>query len=378
MCVSRMQQQALLSCTQNATSGEEYRRGWHPEIFTPAAQPCSVLVVGAGPAGMECAMVLGRRGYTVHLRDSAPELGGHWRHVSRYPRCAEYGRVISYREAQLRKLKNVEIHLKVRPMTADDVLQYGADRVVIATGAHWSTAGVGAEVHRPISGADAAAPAVLTPEQIMEGKPVPGKRIVVLDGDGHFTGIAMAELLADRGKQVTLVTNMNDVTEFAKYTMELANNKRLLHEKGIRYLTNHWAHDFVPGKLSLFYLYRDSPGLYENEPGRWGRRASSDLLEVDCDALVLVTSRVPNSELYTQLRQRRAEWARHEVQDVYRIGDCHAPRQVLNAIFDGHRLGREFDSPHPQFPLPFIRERQVWGHETFPKAGDTRPAVEPI
>jgi dimethylamine/trimethylamine dehydrogenase len=376
MCVSRMQQQALLSCTQNATSGEEYRRGWHPERFTPAAQPCSVLVVGAGPAGMECAMVLGKRGYTVHLRDSAPELGGHWRRVSKYPRCAEYGRLISYREAQLRKLKNVAVHLGIRPMTADDVLEYGADRVVIATGAHWSTVGLGAEVHRPIPGADAAGPAVLTPEQLMEGKTVPGERIVVLDGDGHFTGIALAELLADRGKQVTLVTNMNEVTEFAKYTMELANNKRLLREKGIRYLTNHWAHGFAPGRLSLYYLYRDSPELYENEPGRWGRRPGADLVEIDCDALVLVTSRVPNSELYMQLRERRPEWARHEVQDVYRIGDCHAPRQVLNAIFDGHRLAREFDSAHPQYPLPFIRERQVWGHETFPKAGDVRPTVE--
>jgi dimethylamine/trimethylamine dehydrogenase len=89
-----------------------------------------------------------------------------------------------------------------------------------------------------------------------------------------------------------------------------------------------------------------------------------------------VTSRVPNSELYAQLKSRRTEWDRHAVQAIYRIGDCHAPRQILNAIFDGHRLAREFDSPDPQYPLPFIRERQVWGHETFPKLGDARPRVE--
>src|SRR4029077_15698788 len=109
-----------------------------------------------------------------------------------------------------------------------EVLQYGADKVVIATGAHWSTVGLGAEVHRPIQGADAAHACVLTPEQIMRGKEVPGEGVVVLDGEGYFTGIAMAELLADRGKQVTLVTNMNDVAELSKYTMELANNKRML------------------------------------------------------------------------------------------------------------------------------------------------------
>jgi len=376
LCVSRMQQQALLSCTQNPTSGEEYRRGWHPEQFDQTANPCSVLVVGAGPAGMECAMVLGKRGYTVHLRDCAPELGGHWRDVARYPRCSEFGRVISYRQSQLAKLRHVEVQLGVSPMTADEVLQYGADKVVIATGAHWSTVGLGAEVHRPIHGADASRASVLTPEQIMRGKEVPGERVVVLDGEGYFTGIAMAELLADRGKQVTLVTNMNDVAEFSKYTMELANNKRMLHQKHIRHLTNHWAHAFEPGRLALFYLYRDSAELYELEPGRWGRRSSNALVYLDCDALVLVTSRVPNGELYAQLKSRRAEWPKNAVQAVYRIGDCHAPRQILNAIFDGHRLAREFESPHPQYPLPFIRERQVWGHETFPKRGDARPRVE--
>jgi len=376
MCVSRMQQQALLSCTQNPTSGEEYRRGWHPERFDPAPNPGSVLVVGAGPAGMECAMVLGKRGYTVHLRDCAPELGGHWRDVARYPRCSEYGRVISYRQTQLQKLRNVAVHLNIRPMTAEDVLQYGADKVVIATGAHWSPTGLGAEVHRPIQDVDASRPDVLTPEQVMSGKPVAGDRIVVLDGDGHFTGVAMAELLSDRGKQVTLVTNMSDLAEFSRYTMELANNKRMLHERGIRYLTNHWARSFEPGRLELFYLYRDTAELYELAPGQWGRRTSDALTHMECDSLVLVTSRVPNGELFAELKRRRAEWTQNEIQAVYRIGDCHAPRQALNAIFDGHRLAREFESPHPQYPLPFIRERQVWGHETYPKLGDARPVVE--
>ena len=214
------------------------------------------------------------------------------------------------------------------------------------------------------------------PEQVMAGKPVPGEKVVVLDGDGYFTGVSMAELLADRGKSVTLVTNMNMITEFAKYTMEMPNNKRMLHEKGVRILTNHWAHSFDPGQLRLFYLYRDSAGLYEVEPGRWGRRSSDELIDLECDALVLVTSRVPNGALYAQLKARRAEWQRHEVQAVYRIGDCHAPRQALNAIFDGHRLAREFESPHPQHPLPFIRERQIWGHATIPQRGDPRPAVD--
>jgi dimethylamine/trimethylamine dehydrogenase len=376
MCVSRMQQQALLYCTQNATAGEEYRRGWHPETFAKTESSCSVLVVGGGPAGMECAIVLGKRGYDVHLRDEEADLGGHWKDVVRYPRCSEFGRVITYRQIQLGKLKNVEVHLGARKMTADNVLTYGADKVVIATGAHWSTVGAGAEIHRPIPGADASLPNVLTPEQVMAGKPVPGKKVVVLDGDGHFTGIAMAELLADMGKDVTFVTNMHDIAQFSLFTMEMANNKRMMYEKKIKHLTNHWGHSYAHGRLALFYLYRDTPELYEVQPGQWGRRQSQDLVEIDCDALIIVTMRVPNGELYAELKQRQNAWEENDLQAVYRIGDCHAPRHLMNAIFDGHRLGREFDSPHPQRPLPFIRERQIWGQETFPKLGDTRPNVE--
>jgi dimethylamine/trimethylamine dehydrogenase len=378
MCVSRMQQQALLYCTQNATAGEEYRRGWHPETFVKTKSSCAVLVVGGGPAGMECAIVLGKRGYDVHLRDEQADLGGHWKDVVRYPRCSEFGRVITYRQIQLGKLKNVEVHLGATRMTAHDVLTYGADKVVIATGAHWSTLGAGAEIHRPIPGADASLPNVLTPEQVMAGKPVPGKKVVVLDGDGHFTGIAMAELLADMGKDVTFVTNMHDITQFSLFTMEMANNKRMMYEKKIKHLTNHWGHSYEHGRLALFYLYRDTPELYEVHPGQWGRRQSQDLVEIDCDALIIVTMRVPNGELYAELKQRQNAWEENDLQAVYRIGDCHAPRHLMNAIFDGHRLGREFDSPHPQRPLPFIRERQIWGQETFPKLGDTRPNVEAI
>ena len=376
MCVSRMQQQGLLYCTQNATAGEEYRRGWNPEKFEKTKYPCSVLVVGGGPSGMECAIVLGKRGYDVHLREAEKELGGHWNYVARLPRCSEFGRVVSYRQTQLDKLKNVETHLGVGHMAADDILEYGADRVVIATGAHWSTQGMGAETHRPILGADASLANVLTPEQIMAGKEVPGRKVFVLDGDGHFTAVAMAELLADMGKDVTMITNQNDIVQFSLFTMELANNKRMMYEKNIKYRVNHWVQDYTNNRLSLFYTYRDTAELYDLGNGRWGRRKSDAVDQVECDALVLVTSRVSNDGLFQELWKRRPEWKDNEVEAVYRIGDCHVPRHLMNAIFDGHRLGREFDSPHPQYPLPFIRERQIWGHDTYPKMGDQRPVVE--
>ncbi len=96
MCVSRWELAGPhIICTQNATAMEEYRRDWHPERVVAAENPCSVLVVGAGPAGLECARVLGMRGHDVHLREAGAELGGHLKDVMRYPGLSEWGRVIS-------------------------------------------------------------------------------------------------------------------------------------------------------------------------------------------------------------------------------------------------------------------------------------------
>jgi dimethylamine/trimethylamine dehydrogenase len=375
-CVSKFNQCGLLNCTQNPTAMEEYRRGWHPEYFKKTQEPCSVLVVGGGPAGMECARVLGERGYDVHLCEAETELGGHLRNVIRYPRMNEWGRVTVYRQLQLDKLKNVEVHLGVGQMSADDVLEYGADKVVIATGSRWMENGLGAEGHSPIPGCDAALPNCITPEQLLAGKPIVGKRVVVLDGDGHFTGISMAEWAADLGKQVTLVTNMSDPAEYSQFTLEVQNNKRMMHEKSIAVMRNHWVESFENGKLTLFHLYRHGWALIDPETGKLPRRESKDVVVLEVDTVILVTARAPVQDLYLELKRRKGEWEKNELQAVYRVGDCHAPRQISNATFDGHRLAQEFESPNPQYPQPWIRERQLWGAETVPKLGDERPVAE--
>jgi dimethylamine/trimethylamine dehydrogenase len=375
MCVGRFEVGSMIVCTQNATSMEEYRRGWHPEKFVKTEDPCSVLVVGAGPAGLECARVLGERGYDVHLREADDELGGHMRDVQRYPGLSEWGRVTTYRTGQLAKMKNVEVHTGVGRMTAEDILEYGADKVVLAVGARWDSQGFTGATGSIIEGADASLPQFLTPEQVMSGKAV-GERVLVLDGEGFIAGIAMAELMADQGKAVTVMTHGHVVASFLHNTGETANLQRMMNEKGIQERIMHWIDSFeIVGtevRAKVFYLFRDGyrRSVTPDPDGGNPRRMSDKVDVATFDSVILCTSRRPNRELYDALHQRQGEWAENEIEGIYRAGDCYAPRLLPDVVFDGHRIAREFESDNPQRPDVVIRERQLWGEETIPKLSD--------
>ena len=367
VCLSKWWQVTPLICTQNATSMEEYRRGWHPEKFEQTKDPCSVLVIGAGPAGMECARVLGERGYDVHLREASGEIGGHVKDVQRLPGLAEWGRVVSYRQIQLDKLKNVEVHTGVGEMTADDVLTYGADKVVLATGGSWADNGYSATDNAPIANVDASQAQFLTPEQVMAGKAV-GDRVIVLDGDGYYMGVSLAEMLVDQGKEVTIVTQNATVGPITDYTLEGPNLHRMMHEKGIKAITSHWVQEVEVGnevKMKVYNLYRDgSKRTTDPVAGELPRKAGTDYTELEADSVVLVTGRKANSGLYKDLRARKDEWEKNGVQAIYQAGDCYAPRFISEAVFDGHRIAREFESKNPQRPKPYIRERLLWDGTT--------------
>jgi dimethylamine/trimethylamine dehydrogenase len=355
VCVAKGELGRHLGCTQNATAGEEFRRRWHPERFDSAANADrDVLVFGAGPAGMECAIVLGKRGLRrVHLVEAETELGGAMRWIPRLPGLGEWARVVNWRVVQLARLENVEVITGSR-LDAQAALDYGAELIIVATGAHWATDGISAQTHTPIAGADAAAAAdVLTPEQIMlDGKVPPGERVIVYDGEGYFVAAGVAEKLAVDGFAVELVTPFAEIAPFCDETLEGQLLRRHLHQKGIA----------LRAGLTI-QSFQDGLAIAETEFGQQ--------VQLTADALVLVTQRVSNEQLYLELRQAKHAWAPNGVEAVYRIGDCVAPRILADVIFDGHRLAREIDAENPAIPQPHRRERPLPAHDSVGRAASS-------
>ncbi len=338
ICASRFALGAPIVCTQNATLGEEFRRGWHPERFTRAANhEKTVLVVGGGPAGMECAMVLGKRGMSaVHLVDEQESLGGSLRAISAYPHLGEWGRVTTYRQVQLGKLDSVEVLLGKR-LEREDVLTYGAEIVVIATGARWRADGMNGPTQAPIPGAEL--DFVHTPEQVsaVNGE-IAGKHVVVYDTDGYFTAVGMAEMLLAAGKEVTIVTPAANLAPYMFLTGEAFRVNRELRARGVGIVPSHLLGEITADELR-------GQNVWSPDPVTW--RA---------DAVVLVTQRQPCDGLYHELTSDPERWASEGIEAVYRIGDCLAPRTIAENIFDGHRLAREIDTADPATPLPYLRE----------------------
>lgn len=342
VCIMKVDGFGHLGCVQNPTAGEEHRRGWHPERIEPAADPSTpILVVGAGPAGLECAVTLGRRGFAmVHLVDAAPELGGKLRWIRRLPGLGDWGRIVDHRAVLLGKQPSVAL-ITGKRLTADAVRDYGAAVVVLATGSHWSGEGLQASTHEPIVGADPSLAHVLTPEQVaVLGKRPPGPRVAVYDAEGYFTGPGIAELLAKEGLEVTLITPLGVVSPLSDLTVEGPLLRRGLHDAGVRMVTS-------------VTIDRLEAGCAR------GETEFGDPWSLDVDGVVLVTQQLSDDALYHELRSDPDALAAAGIRQLIRIGDAVAPRMISEAVFEGHRAAREIELADPMAVRRYDRERRV-------------------
>ena len=318
-----------IRCTQNPTMGEEWRRGWHPERIEPSSSDATVLVVGAGPAGLEASRALGQRGYSVMLAEASTELGGRVTHECQLPGLAEWGRVRDYRVQQIQTMPNVDVFLD-NHLNAEDALSIGAEHIVIATGSTWRADGFGRYHPKPCPDLGPK-DQVFTPNDIFNGR-IPQGRAVVFDDDHYYMASVLAEALVAQGVEVCFVTPENVVSAWGVMTDEQYLAQQRLMQLGVEIITAHGldAFDGSTARLSCVYTERTR--------------------EIEADALVLVTSRTPEDGLYNEIAGTIASAGSGSdpAPTLDKIGDCDAPAIIAAAVYAGHRYARELGTDRGQ------------------------------
>jgi dimethylamine/trimethylamine dehydrogenase len=333
MCVTGDMTMSISRCTQNPTFMEEWRKGWHPERMNAKGDSRNVLVIGGGPAGLEAARALSLRGYDVALAEAGDALGGRVARERKLPGLSAWGRVADYRTYQLSQRANVETYLQSR-LSAEDVLSFGFENVCIATGAHWRADGVARwhVVPMPVAGLP-----VFTPDDLMAGR-LPKGRVVIFDDDHYYMGGVLAELCAQAGCEVTLVTPAAFVSDWTRNTLEQGAIHRRLVTCGVKIVLNTGVTAVTAEGVTTACAYTGTAG------------------QIGADAVVMVASRTSDDGLYRDLTARAADWADAGLRSVRVIGDAEAPGPIAWATYAGHRYARELDMPDRGDALSFRRE----------------------
>ena len=339
ICVSSDYTSTNLRCTQNPTMGEEWRRGWHPEIIPVKKSEGSVLVVGGGPAGLEAALAAARRGFEVHLAEATSELGGRVTRESRLPGLSEWARVRDWRVGQLERMENVFIY-RDSMLEPEHVLEFGARHVAIATGSTWRRDGVGRDSGFPIFG-DAQ---VFTPDDLMSGREPESGPVIIWDDDHYYMGGVLAELCRYADAEVTIVTTAAMVSAWTVNTLEAMPIAKRMARLGVGVR----PYSSVVG--------------YDGTKARLVSVLTGEETEVAAGGLISVTSRLPIDELYLELMRLQERWSNAGIASITRIGDCWAPSTIQQAVYSGHKWARELDEePELVTPreLPFIESGRL-------------------
>ncbi len=331
ICASADELGIPIRCTQNPTMGEEWRRGWHPEHIPPKKSSQEILVVGGGPAGLECARALGARGYKTVLVEACREFGGRVSLESALPGLIEWRRVIDWRLSQIKKMENVSL-FPGSFMTETDILNADIDNVIIATGARWREDGIGRHQWQSIKGHDSAH--VYSPDDLMDGN-IPQGQVVVYDDDHYYMGSVLVELLLQHGCQVTLVTPAPLVAFWSQHTLEQEPIQQRLMKSGVKIITQQ-----VLKEIKREYLELANTVLGQTS-------------KAPADAVLLVTDRLPNDEIYQMLKPARDA---SKLKHLQVIGDAEAPHLIARAIFSGHCAAQNFEES-PSEVTPFRIER---------------------
>ena len=300
-CIGLMGLNAPLSCIQNPANGEEARLG--VDSFRRAGRPKRVLVIGGGPAGMEAAIVAAAHGHRVSLYERESRLGGNVNWMVMIPSRLEYGDLIRNKNGELLR-HGAEVRLETE-MTAERILAEGPDAVVLATGQ---------EEARPAHIPGMVGARVKTPLEVLAGPRPQPCHVMIIDEIGFHQATSLAEYLAEGGCRISMVTSAFCVGQELGVTLDLELWHQRMGDKEVDIYAGHIATS-VEGDPELLDIYANRP-----------RRLEA------VDMIVPVN--------FGRCRDGLFQALKGNVPELYRVGDALAPKDVGEAILDGHRAGR--------------------------------------
>ncbi len=306
MCWGRRSRDYWISCLINPSAGREFE--WGGDRFTPAATPRSVLVVGAGPAGLEAARAAAERGHTVEIVEALPVIGGQFRLAGQQPRRAQILDLMDWYERQFTKL-GVTLRLNTF-LDADEIAAHPADTVILATGSLPDEAGFQRWLpHEPrLPGLENGH--VHSPEAVLRREARPGHEVILYDEGSNWRGVGTAWWLAEQGHSVTIVTPEAFVGKEISRTAADGAARRALAAKGARFLTE-----------SLIARWHGNGATIRS-------LLTGEETQVPASALVMATT----NRSFDPFPESFAGKTTH------RIGDCAAPRLAAYAFHDGRKV----------------------------------------